>query len=99
MYSVPVADVDRQLTLFIGSPLIIWPPRCMYVGYGRYSFVDIMPRARAYLGVTSDYKRTLRTDWGRALHKTNMKKSGSAAYGSKDENQKTMNISNSWLIN
>ena len=53
-----------------------------------------------YEGIRSqDYKRTLRTDWGRALQKTNMKKSGSGAHGSKDENQKTMIISNSWLIN
>ena len=24
LYSVPVADVNRRLTLFIGSPLVIW---------------------------------------------------------------------------
>lgn len=35
----------------------------------------------------------------RALQKTNMKKSGSGAHGSKDRNQKTMIISNSWFIN
>ena len=49
---------------------------------------------------SQDRKVTLRTDWGRALQKTNMKKSGSGAHGSKDENQETMTIiGNTWLIN
>ena len=48
-----VADVDRQLICLLDPARCHGPPRCIYVGYGRYSFVDIAPRARAYLGVAS----------------------------------------------
>ena len=57
MYTVvPVADVDRRL-ICLSNPCVLYgPPRCIYVGYSKYSFVDIAPRARAYLGVTSDFR-------------------------------------------
>ena len=42
-------------------------------------------------GTKDKNQETLRTDWGSALQRPNMKKSGPGALGSKDENQKTMN--------
>ena len=50
---VSVADVDRRLICLSDPARCHGPPRCIYVGYGRYLFVDIMPRAPADLGVTS----------------------------------------------
>ena len=58
--------------------------------------IKVQPRLRKKMegkNRSQNYKQTLRTEWG------NMKKSGSGAHGSKDENQKTMIISNFWLIN
>ena len=50
---VSVADVDRRLICLSNIARCHGPPRCIYVGYGRYLFVDIVPRARAYFGVIS----------------------------------------------
>ena len=47
---VLMADVDRQL-ICLSSPACCH--RYIYVGYGRYLFVDIVPRVPADLGITS----------------------------------------------
>ena len=50
---VLVADVNRQLICLLSPACHHRSPRCIYVGYGRYLFVDIVPRASADLGITS----------------------------------------------
>ena len=50
---VLVADVNRRLICLSDPACCHVSPRCIYVGYGRYLFVDIVPRASADLGVTS----------------------------------------------
>ena len=50
---VSVADVDRRLICLSNIARCHGPPRCIYVGYGRYLFVDIVPRASVDLEITS----------------------------------------------
>ena len=50
---VLAADVNRQLICLLSPACRHRSPRYIYVGYGRYLFVDIVPRASADLGVTS----------------------------------------------
>ena len=50
---VLVADVNRQLICFLSPACHHRLPRCIYVGYGRYLFVDIVPCAPTDLGITS----------------------------------------------
>ena len=50
---VLVADVDRQLICLLSPACRHRSPRCIYVGYGRYLFVDIVPHASVDLGITS----------------------------------------------
>ena len=47
-----VADDDRRL-ICLSDPARCHGPPCTYVGYGRYLFFDVMPRASVDLGVTS----------------------------------------------
>ena len=50
---VLAADVNRQLICLLSPVCRHRSPRCINIGYGRYLFVDIMPRAPADLGITS----------------------------------------------
>ena len=47
------ANVNRRLICLLGPARCHGSPRCVYVGYIRYLFVDIVPRALADLGITS----------------------------------------------
>ena len=48
-----MADVDRRLICLLDPARCHGLPRCIYVGYGRYLFVDIVPRAPTDLWITS----------------------------------------------
>ena len=47
------ADVKWQLICLSDPACCYVSPRCIYIGYGRYLFVDIVPRASVDLGITS----------------------------------------------
>ena len=45
------ADINRQLICLSGPVRCHGSPRCIYVGYGRYLFVDIVPHGSAISGL------------------------------------------------
>ena len=54
MYRSRGASSDDTIGICLSDPACCYvSPRCIYIGYGRYLFVDIVPRASADLGVTS----------------------------------------------